>query len=207
MWAEYTEPPAPSSYLRVFDPCGRQVDHGDSQATAYRLTVSVSAATSGTYRVDWAVLSAFDGHLTRGMFTFTSAGGESCPGAGEQYQAGEEDDPRDEGGGAPAGDESATTTSGAPGDERPRSRTANGRGRGSRPSSAAAPSDETRGRNRSADDPVLAFEGAPEEPATEERREAPSDFPTDGLIVSFVLTALIGAAGGHVYAGIMGPKR
>jgi len=30
--------------------------------------------------------------------------------------------------------------------------------------------------------------------------------PLDGLLVGLGLAALIGAAGGYVYAGIMGPK-
>jgi hypothetical protein len=75
------------------------------------------------------------------------------------------------------------------------------------PSAAAARPDASRGRDRPVDEPLLALEGAPEDPPARDGRDAPSDFPIDGLIVSFVLTALIGAAGGHIYAGIMGPKR
>lgn len=34
-----------------------------------------------------------------------------------------------------------------------------------------------------------------------------NDIPLDGFVIALAIAALIGAAGGFVYAGIMGPKR
>ncbi|MEA2448039.1 MAG: CopC domain, partial [Actinomycetota bacterium] len=81
IWAEYTEPPGPGSHMEVFDPCGDQVDGGDSRYDGYKLYVSMSGTHSGTYRATWFVNSAADSHSTRGEFTFAVTQGEPCPGA------------------------------------------------------------------------------------------------------------------------------
>ncbi|MDQ3646148.1 MAG: copper resistance protein CopC, partial [Actinomycetota bacterium] len=80
VWAEFTEPLAEGSHLIVYDPCGDQVDNGDSQVTAYRVTISMNAEAAGTYTVHFAVVSSLDSHPTRGSFNFTSSGGSPCPG-------------------------------------------------------------------------------------------------------------------------------
>lgn len=36
VWAEFTEPPAPGSTLKVYDGCGAQVDNGDSRVEGFR---------------------------------------------------------------------------------------------------------------------------------------------------------------------------
>lgn len=213
VWAEYTEPPTPSSYMRVFDPCGRQVDHGDSRVTAYRLTVSMTAGTAGMYRVEWAVISAFDGHPTRGSFAFTSTSGAPCPGAQEEGETGG-GSPPDGGARGPAatgggGRAEPSGRAGAPATESTSSNTARPVNEGDRSANAGA----RRRRARADDDPAVKAVGAPRSDAEGDDVEEPSaddegaGIPLDGLVVGLVLAALIGAAGGHVYAGIVGPKR
>ena len=79
IWAEFTEPPGPGSFMEVFDECGEQVDAGDSRNDGYRIYLSMSGTRSGTYRVTFNVASATDSHVTRGEFTFMAASGEPCP--------------------------------------------------------------------------------------------------------------------------------
>ena len=82
VWAEFTEPVTLDSRLEVYDSCGVRVDGGDSQVTGYRITVSMDGEHAGTHTVTFAVVSAVDGHLTQGSFTFDVTSGEPCPDAG-----------------------------------------------------------------------------------------------------------------------------
>ena len=69
----FTEPLEPAfSRVHVVDASGRTVDAGDAQvdaSDAMVLSVSVPALPSGTYRVQWRVVSV-DTHVTEGDYTF-----------------------------------------------------------------------------------------------------------------------------------------
>lgn len=191
VWAEFTEPVQNGARLDVFDPCGVRVDQGDATASAYRVTVSMSADKAGTYRVAFRVVSSLDGHPTSGAFTFTASSGAPCESdeGAEPTEAarsgGQEDDPgAAEGGDPPAGVEEVAAE----------------------PSTERAPATRTRTRQedtRAQDQPpselVAAQEGSPAAPA--------EDIPLDWLLVGFGLAAAIGAVGGQVYASIIGPGR
>jgi copper transport protein len=61
------------SSIRVVDANGMQVDVGDSRvdpSDPTRLTVSLRAVPGGVYTAAWQALSAVDGHLTTGTFSF-----------------------------------------------------------------------------------------------------------------------------------------
>ena len=63
------------SKVRVLDRTGKQVDKGDPEvdrADAKLLRVSLPKLASGTYRVQWRVLSV-DTHVIEGDFTFSVA--------------------------------------------------------------------------------------------------------------------------------------
>src|SRR5687768_5482312 len=78
--ADFTERLQPAtSRLSVYDPCGAQVDNGDSLIANDRITVSMSANKQGTYVVRFQAHSDVDGHVTTGEFSFTSSGGSPCP--------------------------------------------------------------------------------------------------------------------------------
>ncbi|MGH2730468.1 MAG: copper resistance CopC family protein [Actinomycetota bacterium] len=212
VWAEFTEPPdGNASSLSIYDPCGAQVDGGDSQATGYRLTVSMSGEHAGTYRVDWAVLSSVDGHTTRGSFTFAVTGGPACPGA----------DTGSGGGGNQTGGGSGSGGGGSQGDSgggsgsvtNPGAGAANdtgggGGGNGDSVNGAGSGENKTRrerdGRNgdggRTASDlDSAAAPSSDDGPASED-----DDIPIGGLLIALAIAALIGAAGGRVYVGLMG---
>ena len=205
IWAEYTEPPTDASYLEVFDPCGAQVDNGDSRAdaTQNRVYVTQSGDRSGVYRVEWFVDSAADAHPTRGTFTFTVTGGEPCPGAeepkaereprqkqsdasrkdadGSQEQA-PNDDPADDGNSASSG-QTTDRDSRHQHDRR-------------KPERARKQARSDRDRDRS----LVALD----DPAPPEEPGLLSDIPIGGLVIALAMTTAIGAAGGFIYAGIMG---
>ena len=206
IWAEYTEPPSEGSYLRVFDPCGEQVDHGDSRPEGYRVYITLSAARAGTYRVEWFVDSSLDNHPTRGTFTFTATNGDPCPGAepiekeretGREPRANDrQDEDRTQ---LPADDDgdggSAAGGGGGKADERHRQHARGG---------------DRAGAGKSRDDSKDGRVVAAEFPRTEDVVEEPgllSDIPLGGVVVGLVMTILIGAAGGFIYAGIMGYHR
>lgn len=81
VWAEFTEPPAPSSHLEIDDACGRRVDNDDSRVLGMRITVGLDSTGPGRYLVRWTTVSLTDGHPAKGWFAFTVLGAPaSCPG-------------------------------------------------------------------------------------------------------------------------------
>jgi hypothetical protein len=181
----------------------------------------MSADKAGTYKVTFAVVSVLDGHPTRGQFTFTSSGGSPCPGAegssndggggstgssgnsgssgrsgaGTSGSAGrtsgtqsETDQPSETQADQVADDGAGSRTGG----KKRRDKRAAGRGSGATVS-------EGRGSIDVDDAGLLAAEG--------EQPSVPGDIPVDGLLMSFGIAGLIGAAAGKVYAGIVGPRR
>jgi methionine-rich copper-binding protein CopC len=80
VWAEFSETLADGSYLKIYDPCGRQVDDGNVQRSldGYRMTVGMSSLMKGVFTVRFQASSGVDGHVTGGQFTFEVTSGDSC---------------------------------------------------------------------------------------------------------------------------------
>jgi methionine-rich copper-binding protein CopC len=68
LWFTQKLEPAFSS-VTVTNPAGQRVDTGKARVSGSQMTVSLRAVGSGTYRVNWQVLSV-DAHRTNGSFTF-----------------------------------------------------------------------------------------------------------------------------------------
>ncbi len=69
----FSEPPDPrGSVLQVFDTSGREVDTRDTAPTggSNELRVGLREIGTGGYTVAWTVVSAVDGHETKGSFAF-----------------------------------------------------------------------------------------------------------------------------------------
>ena len=213
--ADFSEPVTSDSYLTVTDPCGEVVS-GTSSPSADKVTVSMNGAAAGTYTVYFRVQSTIDSHVTDGTFSFTSSGGSPCPGEEPAPNGGGGDDknPGGRGGGNdPAtgddGDDSSTgdgsvdtTDSDAPvaSDDVATEGDHGGSKNGNRDHSKHKGNG---GRNKgNSTDVALPIERARE-------RKAPPPWeglPADGVITALVIAALIGAAGGRIYASIMGPR-
>ena len=212
VWAEFTEPPTDESNLKVYGPCGDRVDPGDSTVSGYRITVSVQDAHAGTYRVDFDVASKLDGHGTDGSFTFTSTGGEQCPGEDgetDDGSAGDEGDgsgPEGTGSGEASGSDDGNGSSGSVGsgsDADEASGSGAGKGDPSTKAGAAKKRDKAEDQPAGSDDQELAGGTLPEE----EKPGIWHGIPLSGFLMAMTVAALIGAAGGRIYAGIMGPKQ
>ena len=204
IWAEFTEPPSDASYLEVYDPCGEQIDAGDSRRDGYKLYISMSGTKGGTYRVAFFVSSATDNHTTRGEFTFTVTNGDDCLGAEPK----EPKEPRSkdraerpstggnknvEGGSAPQVSDPQPDEEG---DDSARSRRGESRG-----SDAEVRSGLKNMSGTQEPAPIAAARRPPKEPGIFE------DIPRGGLVVGLLMSAVIGAGGGLIYAGIMGYRR
>lgn len=218
--AEFTEPVVDESRLEIFDPCGSQVDGGDSFVAADRITVSMSADKQGTYTVRFSVISAVDSHPTNGEFTFTSTGGAPCPGAEP-----EEEEPTGSGGGG-------NDASGSGGGSSDSSDSSGGVSTGSDSSTSRVRMDPRAGnrnpqttdkQGRLEDDVDRARDGggsreadkgfenasaamAPSALSASDIENIWEGIPLGGFIAALLVAAAIGGAGGLVYAGIMGPK-
>lgn len=199
VWAEYTEPLQEGSNLEVYDPCGTRVDGGDTSITAYRMEVSMAADTAGVYSVRWVAASAVDPHVTRGTFTFSVTGGDTCP---ESTAADDEEDEqagtrraRSDRTSVAAATESSDTTrrSGRIRTARQERGDENGRSGGSVQDGAAV--DEA------------GLDVAQDADSGEEERGVWDGIPLDGFSIALAIAAAIGAAGGRIYANIMGPRR
>lgn len=209
--AEFTEPVVDNSTLEVYDPCGTRVDNGDSLVAADRITVSMSADKAGRYRVHFSVVSSVDGHPTSGDFGFTSSGGSPCPGedpAEEDTSEGGNGDPGNGG----AGDRSEPGN-GSSGNGLQGSATS---GSGSGRAEADQRIDESAARNGSArdgrvteasNDNAQGAESAPIAISFSDITSIWDGIPIGDFMIALVVAALIGAAGGQIYAGILGPRR
>lgn len=210
VWAEFTEPVTMDSSLSVTDPCGARVDNGDSRVTGARITISMEGRAAGTYTVSFSVISAVDGHPTRGSFTFTSTGGDPCPGAEEpseeppeepREEPGEESTsraPRNEGA---SGSETSTTPGSSPG--APAGKDSGG----ARNPKAVRTRDgvATAGREKGAGDLAPVVAATPELTGMAAEEPGVWDLPMDGFIAALLVAAAIGAVGGRIYVGIVSP--
>lgn len=205
--ADFTERLSPdASSLSVFDPCGTQVDNRDSLIANDRITISMSANKQGTYVVRFQVLSAVDGHPTSGQFSFTSTGGEPCPATSgeEDEQRADEPEPRD--------DQPRNEDASAPGESREEQDVE----AGSRTSRRLRPGEET-SRDGAASKKTRAERGdtgidsaAPSIDGVDLGADETSiwdGIPMGDFLIALAVAALIGAAGGRIYAGILGPRR
>src|SRR6201997_1530537 len=68
LWFSQKLEPAFSS-VTVTDPAGKRVDTGKARVSGNQMSVSLRGGGSGTYHVNWRVLSV-DTHTTDGSFTF-----------------------------------------------------------------------------------------------------------------------------------------
>lgn len=218
--ADFSEPVTSSSYLRVTDPCGEVVS-GASSPMADKVSVSMNGTRAGTYSVYFRVQSSIDSHTTDGTFSFTSSGGDPCPGqepsggggGGEGSSGsggGGGDDPQPAGGGGGGGsDDAVSSDDGSAGSgvssadpAEQRSKEGPGGHDGSRKGKGGGGKGKNAGKRSGSNEVALAVgEG-------ERERQGPSpwDLPRDGLIAGLVIAALIGAVGGRIYASIIGPR-
>lgn len=215
MIADFTEPLVEGSNLVVYDPCGQQVDNGDSLVASDRITVTMSGEHEGVYTVNFDVVSAVDSHPTNGSFSFSS-GGQPCP--GDEPVAQEPEQPS--GGGSNAGngggagnDSTSSSESGGGGSSasRPSSQAPNAGAPRSRDGGQKGDAVTTRrpGQNRPGqEDPsavVPNLNPASASGLTEEAAPSVWDgIPMGFFFVGLALSTVIGAAGGKIYAGIMG---
>ncbi|MEA2451317.1 MAG: copper resistance protein [Actinomycetota bacterium] len=194
VWVEFTES-IDAGTISVFDPCGEQVDHGDEELnlTSDRLTTGTHADKAGTYTVKWHVVGS-DSHETQGEFAFTSTGGTSCP----QEETEEPTAPRD--------------------NNRHRERTPDTTAEEDEPSAdvehparhqhaqkhrhPARTKDRVKGRRETKT--TTLTQQAPE-PASD--KGIWDGIPMGDFFIALTVAALIGAAGGRIYAGIIGPRR
>jgi methionine-rich copper-binding protein CopC len=194
--------------LDVFDPCGDQVDNGSPQALGRTVSVGMSADRSGTYSVEWVVISE-DGHNVRGDWTFTSSGGAACPGSGGGNGEGSGGGGAGgSGSGGGSGNGGGSTDAGGSSATDGGSTQVSGGGGGDGGQESAADKGKRKNskkhsKHQKADDEPREVNLVAGEP-DEERKS--SDIPLDWLLISFGIAALIGAAGGSIYASIVGPR-
>ncbi|HYI46269.1 MAG TPA: copper resistance CopC family protein [Actinomycetota bacterium] len=212
IWAEFTEPPGPGSFMEVFDECGEQVDAGDSRNDGYRIYLSMSGGRSGTYRVTFNVASATDSHVTRGEFTFTVSSGEPCPGDGpaELKEPRERERDREQPPNSSADTDDATGADDAPPSDDPdqadtnggggvgRDRDQSGDGGRDERSNDRQKNGPERDRSDDQDQAAAVDVNEPKEPGIF------TGIPIGGLLAALLMAAVIGAGGGLIYAGIMG---
>jgi methionine-rich copper-binding protein CopC len=194
-----------NSRLMVFDPCGSQVDNQDSLVANDRITTSMSADKRGTYVVRFEALSAVDGHLTRGQFTFTSTGGQPCPtDPSEEEEEPEQTEPRNDpqNRDRPSSDRSQDTQR----DDRTASEARRDDGGDNRTSTGReAPAGSEEDGAGTAPDVAAGSEG--EVDLEVEATSIWDGIPMTDFFVALGVAAIIGAGGGRIYAGIMGPRK
>jgi methionine-rich copper-binding protein CopC len=210
--ADFSEPVTADSYLEVRDPCGAVVS-GDSEPVADRITVPMSGTHVGTYTVYYVVQSSVDPHVTDGSFTFTSSGGDPCPGEeslGGGTGGGREEPRGGDGGSDDRGNqtsEGSVDTSDSGTDTTSADATSTETGSGS----SGVHDRSNKDRGNKSDAGSERSKGAGDVPLSLQRQERerkgpdPWDLPRDGLVAGLVIAALIGAAGGRIYASIIGP--
>jgi methionine-rich copper-binding protein CopC len=85
----YSEPPTTDIRFTVTDGCDRDVAR-DVEVLNQTVTADVGSGQPGDWTVEWAVVSAVDGHLTRDGVAFTVEGEADCD------QAAADETPTDE---------------------------------------------------------------------------------------------------------------
>lgn len=214
--ANFTERLVEGSRLDVYDPCGDKVDNGDSLVVGDQITVSMSGDKQGRYTVRFDVVSAVDSHPTNGAFAFTSSGGAACASAAEEQEEGPSQQPQNGSGGGggqggATGDDPAASSSGSSGGSEVSGRSGSRERGGEKGSNDQASSTRTDAK-RSAAARLRQRARVPNIQPTAASGEAQPGSALDGIPrgtfgVGLFLATLIGAAGGKIYAGIMGWTR
>ena len=210
IYTEFSEAITAGSYIEVTDPCGRSVNSGATQVSTTSMTQAISAEAAGRYTVFWQANGA-DGHPVQGDFTFTSSGGAPCPG-----EEPEEEEPKSGGGNAPkssgGGTEPGSTGSGSDPSTAETTEDTTGSAGGSR-DGRQGDSGGKHGRHGDAKKNRGGGEGGSETTtgpfagARSDVPDAPSaleGIPVDGLVITLVVAALIGAAAGKIYVSLSG---
>jgi methionine-rich copper-binding protein CopC len=73
----YAEPPTTDTRFSVIDGCGNDVAQ-NVDVLNQSVTADVSTGQPGDWRVEWSVVSAVDGHLTKDGVAFTVTGEADC---------------------------------------------------------------------------------------------------------------------------------
>jgi copper resistance protein C len=85
----FSEAPSKDSVMEVVDGCKRDVVAGTS-VSGNALVGQLGAGQPGTWKASYRVISAEDGHLTKGKYSFVVAGKKDCtPGDGGKDGGGE----------------------------------------------------------------------------------------------------------------------
>ena len=101
----FSEAPARDSVVKVVDGCKRDVVVSSSPA-GNDLVAAIGDAQPGRWKARYSVISAEDGHLTRGTLRFTVAGAKDCdPDDGGSGAPTDPDSDGDGGTGLPPGDD------------------------------------------------------------------------------------------------------
>lgn len=74
----FTEPPTTDARVVVVDGCGNQVQTAVAVSNREAVATIAAGAQPGRWRVAWDVISAVDGHATKGQARFTVAGEPDC---------------------------------------------------------------------------------------------------------------------------------
>lgn len=74
----FTEAPANSTVIQVFDGCHKNVNSGQN-VSGKTITVTLAeSAQPGDWKVTWKSVSADDAHAERGSYSFTVSGKSDC---------------------------------------------------------------------------------------------------------------------------------
>jgi copper resistance protein C len=87
----YAEPPTTDSRFTVTDGCGNDVA-SNVEVLNQSITADTASGQPGQWTIEWAVVSAVDGHATKDSLSFTVEGDTDCTQAGSTP-------PAEEGGG------------------------------------------------------------------------------------------------------------
>ena len=87
----YAEPPTSDARFAVLDGCDRDVARS-VEVLNQSITADVSSGQPGAWKVEWAVVSAVDGHLTKDSVSFEVQGQPDCTQAAASEPSDETDD-------------------------------------------------------------------------------------------------------------------
>jgi methionine-rich copper-binding protein CopC len=76
----FSEPPTVDAVLTVTDGCGDEVVE-EAEVLNLELQADVATGQPGVWKATYAVVSAVDGHPTKGRFSFGVTGNSDCSGA------------------------------------------------------------------------------------------------------------------------------
>ena len=103
----FSEVPSKDSVMKVVDGCRRDVVASTSVG-GNQLVGAIGDAQPGNWKATYRVISAEDGHLTRGKLSFTVAGKKDCNPEEEEEPSDEPSDPGDGGTATPTPDDDSS---------------------------------------------------------------------------------------------------